>query len=77
MKIHLEYVAMLHVPGVRNGAPLELPEGATTDTLLAQLNVKPEHRKVVTPFVNGRRATAGAALKNGDKVFLSLPIGGG
>jgi sulfur carrier protein ThiS len=77
MKIHLEYVAMLDVRGARSGAPLEVPEGATVGALLEQLHVKPEHRKTVTPFVNEQRATTGTALKDGDRVFLALPISGG
>ena len=77
MTIHLEYVAMLHLPGVRNGAPFALPEGATVSALLEQLGVRAEHRKVIAPFVNEKRVHASTCLREGDRVFLALPVGGG
>lgn len=68
---------MLHVKGARNGATVTLPAEATIDTLLERLDIRPEHRRVIAPFVNNRRVTARAALREGDHVFLALPIGGG
>lgn len=77
MTIRLDYVAMLHLPGVRNGAPFVLPEGATVSDLLERLGVRAEHRKVIAPFVNEKRVHASTCLREGDRVFLALPVGGG
>lgn len=77
MNVHLEFVAMLHLKGARSGQTVALPEGATLATLLEQLAVAPPHRKAITLFVNEQRATATTKLKDGDKVFLALPISGG
>lgn len=77
MKIHLEFVAMLDVKGARSGEALELADGATVGALLERLQVAPSHRTSVTIFVNEERATTATRLKEGDKVFLALPISGG
>lgn len=77
MNVHLEYVAMLHLAGARSGQVVALAEGATLATLLEHLKVAPQHRKAITLFVNDRRATATTQLKEGDRVFLALPISGG
>lgn len=77
MKVHLEYVAMLDVKGATSGSEIEVSDGATIDTLLEKLQVAPSHRTSVTPFVNDARATQRTALKDGDRVFLALPISGG
>lgn len=77
MKLHLEYVAMLDVKGARSGGEVEMPDGATIGSLLEKLQVAPAHRTSVTPFVNDARATQRTELKDGDRVFLALPISGG
>lgn len=68
---------MLDVKGARSGSEVEVPEGATIGSLLEQLQVAPAHRTSVTPFVNDARATLRTLLKDGDRVFLALPISGG
>lgn len=77
MKIQIEYVAMLDVKGFRSGQAIELPDAATLGDLLDRLNVAPSHRTSVTPFVNDERATLATRLRDGDRVFITLPISGG
>ncbi len=77
MVVHLEYTAVLAVKGPKSGSAVELPGNPTVSDLLAQLHVKPDHRKYVAAFVNGSQKKPSAALRDGDKVVLSLPIGGG
>ncbi len=77
MKIRLEYVAILQVKGARSGSEIELPEGATVGALLEKLQIAPAHRASIAPFVNDRRARLTTALRDGDRAFLALPVGGG
>mgnify|MGYP001244615736 CR=1 FL=1 len=77
MKIRLEYVAMLQVKGARSGEDLVVEDGATIGSLLELLHIRPEHRRVIAPFVNDRRGTLTTGLREGDRVFLALPVGGG
>ena len=77
MKVHLEYVALLQVKGARSGEEIALEDGATIGSLLALLHIRPEHQRVIAPFVNDRRGTLATRLQEGDRVFLALPVGGG
>ena len=77
MKIHIEYAALLELQGAANGAALEVPEGSTPADLLTQFKVRPEHQKFVIPFVNNEKKKLSAKLKDNDRLFLSLPVGGG
>lgn len=77
MRIHLEFTGLLDVKGVVSGTTLEVPEGTTVAGLLDHLKVRPEHQKFVVPFINGEQKKLSAPLRDGDKVVLSLPVGGG
>lgn len=77
MKIHLEYTAVLAVKGAANNSDVALDGGTTVGALLERLGIQPAHRKYVVVFVNGRKEKQATALKDGDRVALSLPVGGG
>ena len=77
MKIELEFAAVLNVKDVRSGSVLEIEPGTTVTDLLTRLQIDVAYHKFVIPFVNGRKAKTGEAFKDNDKVFLSLPVGGG
>jgi len=66
-----------HMPGVSAGAPfeIELPAGATVQTLVERLELPQDEVKVV--FVNGRARPADWMLAAGDEVGIFPPIGGG
>ena len=53
----------------------ELPEGATLDTLLAELRIATE--KIHLRMVNGAGAEDSHILKDNDRVGLFPPVGGG
>ena len=59
------------------GAPFEvdLPEGATLENLIRQLNLPQEEVKVV--FVNARAQPLTYILNPADEVGIFPPIGGG
>lgn len=77
MKIELEFTAVLNVKDVRSGSPLEIEDGTTVAGLLNRLQIDIAYHKFIIPFVNGQKAKTGDTLQNNDKVFLSLPVGGG
>lgn len=77
MQILIERVAMLVIHGVPPDGRLDVPEGITAGQLLPLLHLRPEHQRVVTVFVNETRVRPSAVLKEGDRVFLGLPMSGG
>ena len=61
-----------------NGTPMELPEGLTIDGLLARLNVKREYTAVaLNREVPPKHQYAQSVLRDGDKVEIVRPMGGG
>jgi thiamine biosynthesis protein ThiS len=61
-----------------NGKPMELPEGLTIDELLTHLGVRREYTAVaVNREVTPKHRYAQAALREGDKVEIVRPMGGG
>ena len=68
---------MLRARGPASGSDVDLPPGATVAALYDLLQIEPAHRKVLSAFVNEKRAGLGQVLQAGDRVFLGLPIGGG
>ncbi|HET8577488.1 MAG TPA: sulfur carrier protein ThiS [Methylomirabilota bacterium] len=61
-----------------NGKPMELPEGLTIDALLARLKVQREYTAVaLNREVAPKARFAETVLKDGDKVEIVRPMGGG
>ena len=77
MKIHLEYTAVLDARGASSGSTLDLPNGTVVADVLDLLHVKKDHQRYVVPFVNGDKKRLNDTLRDGDKLILSLPVGGG
>ncbi len=77
MKIKVEQVALLKCRNVPENGVVELNSSATIGDLLNVIGIRPEHQKVIVPFINRNRAKRTSALEDGDEVFLSLAIGGG
>ena len=77
MKILLEYTAVLDAKGVSSGSVMDLPDGTIVTDVLDLLCVKKDHQKYVVPFVNGDKKRLTDILLDGDKLTLSLPVGGG
>lgn len=79
MRVHVKVFATLshYLPDVMAGTPFEaeVPDGATLEDLMRQLNLPREEVKVI--FVNGRAQPLSYALKPGDEVGIFPPIGGG
>jgi sulfur carrier protein len=61
-----------------NGKSMDLPEGLTIDALLAQLKVQREYTAVaLNREVAPKARYAVTVLKDGDKVEIVRPMGGG
>ena len=61
-----------------NGKPMDLPEGLTIDGLLAHLKVKREYTAVaLNREVTPKQQYAESVLKDGDRVEIVRPMGGG
>jgi len=61
-----------------NGEPMELPEGLTIDGLLEQLKVRREYTAVaLNREVWPKSRYADTVLKEGDRVEIVRPMGGG
>jgi sulfur carrier protein len=61
-----------------NGEPMELPEGLSIEALLEQLKVKREYTAVaLNREITPKTQYADTRLKDGDKVEIVRPMGGG
>lgn len=79
MVVRLKLFATLgrFASGKLPGTPMEyeLPEGATLEVLVKQLELPEDEVKIC--FVNGRQQEPDFALHQGDEVGIFPPIGGG
>ncbi len=61
-----------------NGEPMELSEGLSVEALLAHLKVKREYTAVaLNREITPKTQYADTRLKDGDKVEIVRPMGGG
>ncbi len=61
-----------------NGKPMEVPDGLTVDGLLARLNVRREYTAVaLNREVTPKHQYAQSVLRDGDRVEIVRPMGGG
>ncbi len=61
-----------------NGTPMDLPEGLSIDELLARLNVRREYTAVaLNREVTSKAGYASTRLKEGDRIEIVRPMGGG
>jgi len=79
MKVELNVYATLarHLPEkLRQGVPaLDVDEGTTIGDLLKELNIPTDQVKLV--FLDGVHAGTDAVLKEGSRVGVFPPVGGG
>jgi sulfur carrier protein len=61
-----------------NGKPMELPDGLTIEGLLAHLSVRREYTAVaLNREVTPKHRYAESVLRDGDKIEIVHPMGGG
>nr|WP_072697244.1 MoaD/ThiS family protein [Desulfovibrio litoralis] len=74
MKLEIKCFATLASQAPTNGV-LEMPAKSTVMHVMKQLQINPDEVKII--FVNGLHADADTVLKDGDRVGLFPPVGGG
>jgi len=77
MKVKVEIVGLLHIPGFKNNSSIEVPPNTSISGLYNELKIMRDHQKFITPFINGVEVKKGAEIKDGDTVKFFLPTGGG
>jgi len=77
MKIFFEYLGLLHIEDVKNKSIIEVTANCTAAELMTNLQIRKEHQKFISVFVNGEEKSRNVILKENDKVKLFLPTGGG
>lgn len=77
MEIRLEYVATMKVHGPASGSAMTVQDGDTIPDLLERLGIPERHRGVIVAFVNDAKTDRKYTLRDGDRVFLAMPVGGG
>ena len=79
MRIRLKLFAGLRAldpqGGSRGGGELELPEGSTVAQVLGRVKVPLDEAKIV--LVNGLHAKPETILREGDRLSVFPPVGGG
>jgi len=77
MKIFFEYLGLLHIEGIKNKSYIDVETGITAAELMTKLQVRKEHQKFISVFINGEEKSRQTILKENDRVKLFLPTGGG
>jgi molybdopterin converting factor small subunit len=77
MKVKIEIVGLLHIPGFKNYSYVEIPENSNITGLYGELKIMRDHQKFITPYINGIEVKKGTQIKDGDTVKFFLPTGGG
>lgn len=77
MKIFFEYLGLLHIEDIKNKSFLDVESDITATELMTKLQIRKEHQKFISVFINGEEKSRNAVLKENDKVKLFLPTGGG
>jgi len=77
MRVRVELQAYLdkYSPNGAGEFELELPEGATVDTLVRRLGIPDDMAQVI--IVNNENSDFDRALQEGDMVILIPPLAGG
>ena len=77
MKIFFEYLGLLHIEEIKNKSFLNVEPGCTTADFMTKLQIRKEHQKFISVFINGEEKSRQTILKENDRVKLFLPTGGG
>ncbi len=77
MEIELEYVSFLDLPNFPNNSTVQVDQGLTVGEFLKQAGLTGPDVRHITAFVNGEQGSRRQQLKDGDRIFLYLPAGGG
>ncbi len=77
MGISIEFAGPVRRPWPENTRTIDFPEGSTVAALLEKLGFTPSEARLLWVAVNGEIAAPQRALQEGDRVMISVRIGGG
>ena len=78
MNIYIEYNGVLDISKVKSGENLDIGDAETRiGDLLSRFDVPADQQRFIAAFVNGRETRLNYILRDGDKLRLFLPLGGG
>ncbi len=77
MIVHIELAANLKQTIGKRVFEFELEDDSTVDSMLERLQYSELDKKYILVSINGKMAKIYDEVKNGDKVFLSVLVGGG
>lgn len=77
MKLQIEIVGLLHIPGFDKTKPVDVPDELSVSELYKKLGIIRDHYRFIIPFINDKEVNTKAKIIQGDKVKLFLPTGGG
>lgn len=77
MKVYIKYSAHLHIDGLENGVFVDVEPDITVSDLLSSHRVDEGHKRFITVVVNGVKKNLSCRLRENDRLFLLLPVGGG
>ena len=77
MKIFFEYLGLLHIEDIKNKSYIDVDAGCTVVEFMTKLQIRKEHQKFISVFINDEEKSRHTILKENDRVKLFLPTGGG
>ncbi|MFW9996260.1 MAG: MoaD/ThiS family protein [Candidatus Odinarchaeota archaeon] len=77
IKIKIELMGSLKTPTGKRKFNFELEDGTNVRQLLKKLDYSEEDAKYLLTFINSEHVKHETILKNGDVVFITVPVGGG
>lgn len=77
MRVQVEIIGALVAPPGGVEPSQSLAEGATVAELLEALAYQPAHRRFIIASVDGQLRHHDSVLADGEKVVLSVTVGGG
>jgi len=77
VKIHVTYAAVLKIDDVVSDSHVEIDDGTTIADFLTRCRVQQMHQRTIIPIVNGASRRLDYTLRDGDRLNLLLPVGGG
>ena len=77
MIVHVEFMGPVKRPRMEDASEVTLADDATIEDLLEGLGYEAMHVRHVSVFRGDVRLPRGSRLVDGDRVVVTLPLGGG
>jgi sulfur carrier protein ThiS len=75
--IHVEFLGPMRRPWPERERDVEIDSGWTVGELMTHLGYREDESRFFSVVVNGSRARGDVALTDGDRVTLTVVVGGG